>query len=314
MHSSHTQTATDQQSDLFNLFDRPIEGAAVQPDSTPLDVNPSSMTKQIKSIPVTSISPNPWQPRTVFRDEAIQGLAESIGASGLQHPVQVRKTSRGKYELITGELRWRAHALLEKKTIDAMVLNVSDEQMGPLALVENLQRSDLSDFEVGVAIKRHADNWPNRTDFARVLGISRTDLYRYLAFDDLPSFVRDDLHANPQLLSRKSAEAVKSVLSNFGDIALDKLESLWPSVVDGKLCQSKLAKAIKDAIAADLAPAKPASTSRPVISGKTTVGTIRRDQEKIRIDLSVAKIPAPLLDRAIFSLESVLTTPIKQLT
>ena len=101
---------------------------------------------------VTSIVPNPRQPRREFDDSQVKELAESIRSEGLLQPVVVRKVKDG-YELIAGERRLRAFRYLGQKTITARVLEVSDASSAVLALIENLQRSDLNpiDEALGVA-------------------------------------------------------------------------------------------------------------------------------------------------------------------
>ena len=140
-------------------------------------------------IPVDSIRPNPWQPRRVFDLEEIRSLSESIAELGLIQPVVVRKSvSSGDtfYELIAGERRLRAHKLLGQAQIKAVVIEAPDEDMAVLALAENVNREDLADYEVSLAIKRAEKEFPNRKRMAEALGISRADLYRYFAFNNIP--------------------------------------------------------------------------------------------------------------------------------
>src|SRR5262245_19447935 len=106
----------------------------------PADARPAEPHTEI---PIGKIRPNPFQPRKTFSKEAMSELQSSIEQHGVLQPVVLRSTSDG-YELIAGERRWRAAQVLGRKTIPAVVRQeVSDQAMLELALVENLQRSDL---------------------------------------------------------------------------------------------------------------------------------------------------------------------------
>ncbi len=97
-------------------------------------------------IPVASIEPNPHQPRKSIEPAALAELAESIRAEGLMQPIVVRKVGE-KYQLVSGERRWRAHQLLKAKTIAAKIVAANDASSAAMALIENLQREDLNPMD-----------------------------------------------------------------------------------------------------------------------------------------------------------------------
>ncbi|MGH8017819.1 MAG: ParB/RepB/Spo0J family partition protein [Opitutaceae bacterium] len=99
-----------------------------------------------RELPVSSIEPNPYQPRRDFRPEHIEELAESIRAEGLLQPVVVR-AANGKFQLVAGERRWRAFQQLKLKTIPARVIEASNASAASMALIENLQRESLNPVE-----------------------------------------------------------------------------------------------------------------------------------------------------------------------
>ena len=103
----------------------------------------------LKEIPLGSISPNPWQPRREFSEAALSELASSIEASGLLQPVVVRPVG-SRFELIAGERRFRAAQRLGWKAIPAVVREVDDQAALTLALIENLQRDDLSPIDTAL--------------------------------------------------------------------------------------------------------------------------------------------------------------------
>jgi ParB family transcriptional regulator, chromosome partitioning protein len=112
---------------------------------------PSAPGLTLSEILLTQIVPNPRQPRREFDEASVKELAESIRSEGLLQPVVVRKTKDG-FELIAGERRFRAFKLLGQKTITARLLEASDASSAVLALVENLQRSDLNPIDEALGI------------------------------------------------------------------------------------------------------------------------------------------------------------------
>jgi len=103
-------------------------------------------SKRIIQIPLDKISANPDQPRTKFDEDELQGLSDSIKLSGLIQPITVRKKD-GKYFIIAGERRFRATQLAALDTIEAIVIEVTEQENITLALIENIQRSDLDPIE-----------------------------------------------------------------------------------------------------------------------------------------------------------------------
>ncbi|MEO0796077.1 MAG: ParB/RepB/Spo0J family partition protein [Verrucomicrobiota bacterium] len=100
-----------------------------------------------REIAVSAIEPNPYQPRREMDPEHVAELAASIASEGLLQPIVVRESSKGKYELIAGERRWRAHQKLGLKAISARVMAASDTSSAVISLIENLQREGLNPIE-----------------------------------------------------------------------------------------------------------------------------------------------------------------------
>jgi ParB family chromosome partitioning protein len=109
--------------------------------------------EEVKLIPISEIVPNPHQPRTVFEDERIEELSQSIKTHGVIQPIVVRKRS-GKFEIIAGERRWRASRKLGLDTIPAIVREMNDSQSASIALIENLQREGLTSIEEALAYQQ----------------------------------------------------------------------------------------------------------------------------------------------------------------
>ncbi len=131
-------------------------------------------TGRVVFLPVRSIQPNPAQPRKIFREEALQELAESIRQHGILQPVSVRRAGTA-YELIAGERRLRAGILAGLTEIPCIIMNMDDRESGMTALVENLQRQDLDFIEEARGISFLLTQWSmSQEQVARLLGKSQS--------------------------------------------------------------------------------------------------------------------------------------------
>jgi ParB family chromosome partitioning protein len=243
-------------------------------------------------LPVAEIVPNPWQPRKVFNEAKLIELAESVREAGLIQPIIVRRASSG-YQIVAGERRWRAHKLISKETIKTVVVDISDEDMAMLALVENVVRDDLSDYEISRSIRGTEREFPNRKRLAETLGIARSELYRYLAFADLPSFILDDLDLQPRLLGANAAQDVVSILRNKESRALETAKTLWAKVVSGELEQTKLAKAIKQELQGDGDATQVSDRNiEKIFSGRNQAGSITKDRSGLTVKIKAGMLSA----------------------
>ena len=109
--------------------------------------------KTVCQIPIHAIMPNPYQPRRVFDSESLEGLTESIKKYGVLQPITVRRLFSGEYELVAGERRLRASALAGMLKIPAIIVNLNDSDSAVVALVENIQRENLSFMEEAEAYR-----------------------------------------------------------------------------------------------------------------------------------------------------------------
>ncbi len=252
-------------------------------------------------LPVAEIVPNPWQPRKVFNEAKLSELAESIREAGLIQPIVVRRSSSG-YQIVAGERRWRAHAMIGKGTIKVMVVDISDQDMAMLALVENVVRDDLSDYEISRSIRETEREFPNRKRLAENLGIARSEFYRYLSFGDLPEFIVNDLDLQPRLLGAHAAQDLVSVLRDQDTRAYEIARDLWAHVVAGELEQTKLVKAIKQAIEDDGRPSGMSDRNiEKIFSGKAQAGSITRDNSSFTVKIKAGML-SPEKEKRIRSL------------
>lgn len=143
-----------------------------------------------QELAVAAIRPNPFQPRTHFDETALKELADSIEASGLLQPVVVRPRPGG-FELIAGERRWRAAQRLGWEKVPAIVREADDRTVLTLALIENLQRDDLSPMEEARSYQRLIDEFAiSQSEVARLIGRDRSTVANALRLFKLPDEVR----------------------------------------------------------------------------------------------------------------------------
>lgn len=150
----------------------------------------------LKELPVSAIGPNPYQPRREFDEAALTELADSIQASGLLQPVVVRSRPDGRYELIAGERRWRAIQRLGWKKVPAVVKDVDDRALLTLALIENLQRDDLSPLDAALGYQRLMQEFTiPQQEVARLVGKDKSTISNTLRLLRLPESVQKLLQA-----------------------------------------------------------------------------------------------------------------------
>lgn len=274
-------------------------------DSGSLNSNPApdaiaSHNINVTMLPIDIITTNPWQPRIYIDSDAICELADNIKHVGLLQPILVRisPTAPDTYELIAGERRVLAYKQLSISHIAAIVLEANDQQMLDMAISENTSRESLSDFEISLGIQRAEREYPDRsrTKLAQAIGIPRSVLYRYLAFQDLPLTIQEDLKKQPALMKNKVASELKSILAFHGQSGVDQLCLQWKQVVLGRLEPTKLPEAVKKALERE---DKISTTKlrRNLRVGNTCVGSIHADPTTttIRIEsefIKEGRVPA----------------------
>lgn len=146
--------------------------------------------EQVEKIPLQKLAANPFQPRKKFDDEAIQELAQSIREHGIIQPIVVRKKGK-KYEIVVGERRYRAAKLAGLEEIPAIVKEMTEEQMMELAILENLQREDLTPIEEAEAYQNLIEKLNfTQDDLAKRLGKSRPHITNMIRLLQLPEEVR----------------------------------------------------------------------------------------------------------------------------
>ncbi len=145
-------------------------------------------------IPVGQIEANPYQPRQSFDAGQLEGLASSIRSLGIITPITLRKISPLKYQIISGERRFRAAQMAGLKTVPAYIREADDQGMLEMAIVENIQRADLDPIEVAQSYKRLMDECGlTQESMSERLGKSRSSIANCLRLLNLPAKVQHDL-------------------------------------------------------------------------------------------------------------------------
>ncbi len=144
-------------------------------------------TEEVQELNLSEIRPNPYQPRKRFDDKSLKELSDSIKENGVFQPIIVRKSVNG-YEIIAGERRYRASKLAKKKTIPAIVRKFDESQMMEVAVLENLQREDLTPLEEAQAYEMLQKNLGlTQEEVSKRMGKSRPYIANYLRLLTLPS-------------------------------------------------------------------------------------------------------------------------------
>ena len=152
----------------------------------------SNSRDELHHLPLDVIRPGRYQPRSVFDEEKLAELADSIRAQGIVQPVVVRPVGDDEYELIAGERRWRAAQIAGIDDIPAVVRDVPDEVSVAMALIENIQREDLNPLEEATALRRLIDDFQmTHQEAADAVGRSRAAVSNLLRLLELMQEVKD---------------------------------------------------------------------------------------------------------------------------
>ena len=150
-----------------------------------------------KEIDIKQLSPSPFQPRKIFNKDELNDLAESIKKNGVLQPLIVRATSDNAYEIIAGERRWRAAEQAGISHLPVLIRSLTDEEAVIVALVENIQREDLSALEEAEGLQKLSEKvGESQEEIAKMIGKSRSYVANILRLNNLPEKVKGLLRDN----------------------------------------------------------------------------------------------------------------------
>ena len=207
-----------------NITIKGVVERAVEPEKPS---EPKQVTKEQKEqvtvrdtdeVPIELVEPNPDQPRTNFNKEELEELAESIKRNGLLQPILVRKVGE-KYQIIAGEQRWQACNLLKMETVPVRVKEVGDDDTIMLALVENIQRSDLNPIEEAYGYRRMIERGKmTQSQVAQAVSKGRSTIANALRLLELPEEAQQLLFE--EKITAGHARAILSVPTKEGRVKL----------------------------------------------------------------------------------------------
>ncbi len=243
----------------------------------------------IRSVPVDRIDANPDQPRLTFHEETLQELAASIAEHGVLQPVLVRPMPEGRYQLIAGERRWRASKIAGLAEIPAIVEQIDDETALEIAIIENLQREDLSPLDEAIMYERMTtEHGYSLRKLAQKLGKDKGYIENRLRLAGAPPEVKELVSLRKDTLShayelmkvedpKKRQRLARQVAA--GELSLVKLKER----IDGRAPRT----ADADEPAEDAAPIAPSPTAAPEPVAATSLPD--RDRPVEGDPLTVAK-------------------------
>ncbi len=158
---------------------------------TPPDEVTTSGSSSINEIELAQIEPNPDQPRSIFEEDTLNELAQSIRTYGVIQPIILKDTGAGKYLIIAGERRYRAAVKAGLEKIPAYIKTSADENIAEIALIENIQREDLNAIETALAYQKLIDsNGFTQAELSERVGKKRTTIANYLRLLKLPAEIQ----------------------------------------------------------------------------------------------------------------------------
>ncbi len=196
-------------------------------DSFEKNIYETASKEEIVDVDVNELRPNPYQPRRVFADEALEDLTSSIKEHGIFQPIIVKRSIKG-YEIIAGERRVRAAKKAGLETVPAIIRDLDDGQMMEIALLENLQRENLNAIEEALAYKSMLEKFSiTQDELSTKVGKSRSHITNILGLLRLPAEVQEMVANNT--LSMGHARVLSKLEDN------DKIIALAHEIVTNKL-------------------------------------------------------------------------------
>ena len=251
------------------------------------DKNADKLVGNILEIEITSIEVNPYQPRTYFDEEALQELAKSIEQLGVIQPITVRKLASDKFQLVSGERRFRASKLIGNKTVPAYIRLANDQEMLEMALVENIQRKNLDPIEVALSYQRLIDEIKlTQEELSVRVGKKRSTVTNYLRLLKLDPIIQTGMRDG--FISMGHGRALINVnntdnqLNIYEKIVRDKLSVRQTEELVKNLKAGIVAKATKKKTMPDYI-SKGADTMSSFLGNKINITVNTKGKGKISI-------------------------------
>jgi ParB family chromosome partitioning protein len=203
------------------------------------DKNAEKLVGNIIEINLDSIEVNPFQPRTYFNEEALNELASSIKELGVIQPITVRKLEGHRFQLVSGERRFRASKLIGNKSVPAYIRIANDQQMLEMALVENIQRKDLDPIEVALTYQRLIDEIDlTQEEMSARVGKKRSTISNYLRLLKLDPIIQTGMRDG--FLSMGHGRALINVENTEDQL------SIYEKIIEQKLSVRQTEQLVKE--------------------------------------------------------------------
>ena len=242
-----------------------------------LDPEPAEKNdnEEVLQLPVQRIIPNRFQPRTVFIDERIEELSQTIEAHGIIQPIVVRGIGDDKYELIAGERRWRAVQKLGWEKIPAIIKEMDDSQTASVALIENLQREELTAIEEAMAYAKLLElHGLTQEGLAQKLGKGQSTIANKLRLLKLPQSIQD------ALLQKKVTERHARALIVLK--SPEKMEAVLQEIIEKHLNVKQTEERVKRMIESETAEKKPQSRRKSYSKDmRLAINTVRQSVDMV---------------------------------
>lgn len=247
-----------------------LPGTPIQPTKAKTDTPPviGSMAGNICSLTISQIDNNPEQPRREFDETALQELAQSIRELGIIQPITVHRVRADKYQIISGERRFRAAQLAGLESVPAYIREVNDQTLLEMALVENIQREDLHAIEVAISFQRLIEECNlTHEDLGQRLGKNRSTITNYVRLLQLPADMQ--LAVRHKTISMGHARAL---------IAID--DPKWQLRVFERIQDEGLSvRAVEELARVKRQPQKPAHSTNKLL--------LTFDEQQVQADLKL---------------------------
>ena len=245
------------------------------------DKNADKVVGSIVELDIEAIEVNPFQPRTSFNEDALQELASSIKELGVIQPITVRKIDFNKYQLVSGERRYRASKLVGLKTIPAYIRIANDQESLEMALVENIQRQDLDPIEIALSYQRLLDEIDlTQEQLSDRIGKNRSTIANYLRLLKLDPIIQTGMRDG--FLSMGHGRALIN-LEN-----LDEQLSIYEKIIANSLSVRETEKLVRENQQKSSGSSKKSTTSKVP---KEIKGAVKNFSEYFgaKVDVKVSK-------------------------
>ncbi len=256
-------------------------GALLQNSETDITTSGTAIAGSVSLLPIESIEANPFNPRTNFEKEALDDLCRSIQVHGIIQPLTVRKLGRDKYQLISGERRFRASQLAGLTKVPAYIRIANDQTMLEMALVENIQREDLNAIEVAISYQRLIEECKlTQEQLSEKIAKSRSNIANYLRLLKLPVEIQAGVRDN--LISMGHARALVAIPNEAEQIRRFNL------IISENLSVRDIENLSKNGTKTVKTPSSPIPSSKPLNPTQEAIKNFIADRFSTKVSIEKA--------------------------